>query len=50
LKLANAGLYQINKIGTVSYQTVDQKGTVQNQRLYPKLEVTLTLDAPQEKK
>lgn len=45
LKITNPGLYQINKIGTVSYQTVDQQGNVQNQRLYPKLEVTLTLDA-----
>ncbi len=48
LKINNPGLYQINKIGTVSYQTVDQQGVVQNQRLYPKLEVTLTLDTPKE--
>lgn len=49
LKITNPGLYQVNKIGTVSYQTVDQQGNVQNQRLYPKLEVTLTLDTPKEK-
>ena len=48
LKINNPGLYQVNKIGTVSYQTVDQQGVVQNQRLYPKLEVTLSLDAPKE--
>ena len=41
LKINNPGLYQVNKIGTVSYQTVDQQGQVQNQRLYPKLEVVL---------
>lgn len=46
LKINNPGLYQVNKIGTVSYQTVDQQGVIQNQRLYPKLEVTLSLDAP----
>ena len=48
LKINNPGLYQVNKIGTVSYQTVDQQGGVQNQRLYPKLEVVLSLDAPKE--
>ena len=48
LKINNPGLYQVNKIGTVSYQTVDQQGVIQNQRLYPKLEVTLSLDAPSE--
>jgi hypothetical protein len=48
LKINNPGLYQVNKIGTVSYQTVDQQGQVQNQRLYPKLEVVLSLDAPKE--
>jgi len=46
LKITNAGLYQVNKIGTVSYQTVDPQGNVQTQRLYPKLDVTLTLDQP----
>ena len=49
LKITNKGLYQVNKIGTVSYQTVDQGGDVQSQRLYPKFEVTLTFDAPTEK-
>jgi hypothetical protein len=49
LRIENPGLFQINKIGTVSYQTVDSKGDVQNQRLYPKFEVTLTLDEPKER-
>src|SRR4051812_10387945 len=42
IKISNAGLYQVNKIGTVSYQTVSNSGSVENQRLYPKFEVTLT--------
>ncbi len=33
IKVLNAGLYQVNKLGTVSYQTVDTKGNIQNQRL-----------------
>jgi hypothetical protein len=49
LKVINAGLWQVNKLGTVSYQTVDTKGDVQNQRLYPKLEVVLSLDEPKER-
>ena len=49
LRIVNPGFFQINKIGTVSYQTVDGQGAVTNQRLYPKLEVTLTLDEPKEK-
>ena len=49
IKVLNAGLYQVNKLGTVSYQTVDTKGNIQNQRLYPKLEITLTLDEPKER-
>ncbi len=48
LKITNPGLYQVNTIGTVAYQVIDQKGSVQTQRLYPKMEVTLTLDAPKE--
>jgi hypothetical protein len=44
IKVLNAGLWQVNKVGTVSYQTVDTKGDVQNQRLYPKLEIVLSLD------
>jgi hypothetical protein len=49
LKVLNGGLWQVNKVGTVSYQTVDNKGDVQNQRLYPKLEIVLSLDEPKER-
>ena len=38
-----SGLFQLNKLATVSYQSVDGK-EVKNQRLYPKMEVTLSLD------
>ena len=40
LKLIIPGLYQINRLATVSYQIVGK------QRLYPKMEVTLTFDKP----
>ena len=43
LKTVNAGLFQLNKLATVSYQSVDGK-EVKNQRLYPKMEVTLSLE------
>ncbi len=49
IKVIHAGLWQTNKLGTVSYQTVDNKGDVQNQRLYPKLEIVLSLDEPKDK-
>ena len=48
LKTVNAGLYQLNKLATVSYQSVDNK-EVKNQKLYPKMEVTLSLDDFKEK-
>lgn len=50
LKVVNPGLYQSNKLATVSYQSVDDDDhkTVTNQRLYPKMEVVLSLD-PKEK-
>ena len=41
-----AGLYQTNKISTVSYQTVDSSGKVINERLYPKMEIILSTEAP----
>jgi F0F1-type ATP synthase epsilon subunit len=49
LKTITPGLYQINRIATVSYQSVEEggKAEIQNQRLYPKLEVKLTLDKPE---
>ena len=45
LKTVNEGFYQNNKINTVSYQTVDTDGKVISERLYPKLEVTLSTKA-----
>ena len=48
LKSLIPGLYQVNRLATISYQSVEEgkKNEVQNQRLYPKLEVKLTLDKP----
>lgn len=45
LKIVNPGLYQSNKLATVSYQSFeDDKKTVTNQKLYPKMEVVLSLE------
>ena len=44
MKITTPGLYQQNKITSVAYQTVDSNNEVTNQRLYPKLEVILSLD------
>jgi len=41
LRIVNPGLYQINKIETVKYPAKDE-----TERLYPSMEVTLTLDEP----
>ena len=51
LKTVNAGLYQQNKLATVSYQSTENKENKENknQRLYPKMEVTLSLDDFKEK-
>ena len=48
LKTLHPGFYQVNRFATISYQSVEEgkKSEVQNQRLYPKLEVKLTLDKP----
>ena len=48
LKTTTPGLYQTNRLATISYQSVEEggKSESQNQRLYPKLEVKLTLDKP----
>ena len=48
LKIITPGFYQINRLATISYQSVEEggKSETQNQRLYPKLEVILTLDKP----
>lgn len=49
MKITTPGLYQQNKISSVAYQTVDSNNQVTNQRLYPKLEVILSLDQIQNK-
>lgn len=48
IKTIYPGLYQVNRLATITYQSVEEGGKkeVQNQRLYPKLEVKLTLDKP----
>ena len=43
LKTVNEGLYQQNKIATVSYQSPDSKEVQNNQKLYPKMEVILRI-------
>ena len=49
LKTITPELYQVNRLATISYQSVEEggKSESQNQRLYPKLEVKLTLDKPE---
>lgn len=49
IKIIYADLHQINKIGTVAYQTVDNNGQVISQKLYPKYEVVLQYETPKEK-
>ena len=44
LKTVNEGLYQQNKLATVSYQSSDSKEVQNNQKLYPKMEVILSLE------
>ena len=48
LKTITPGLYQINRLATISYQSVEEGGKSDNQnpRLFPKLEVKLTFDKP----
>ena len=48
LKTVNAGLYQQNKLATVSYQSAENK-EIKNQKLYPKMAVTLSLEDIKEK-
>ena len=45
LKVVQPGLYQVNRLGSISHQNPENKET-ENQRLYPKLEVDLLLDEP----
>ena len=48
LKTLIPGLHQVNRLATISYQFVEEGkvNEVQNQRLFPKLEVKLSLDKP----
>ena len=46
IKVINGGFYQVSTIGTVSFQQKDTTGEVNQERLYPKLEITLSLDEP----
>ena len=48
LKTLEPGLYQVNRLATISYQSVEEgkKSSDQNLKLYPKLEIKLTLDKP----
>jgi len=48
LKTIIPGFYQVNRLATISYQSIEEGGKreAQNQKLYPKLEVKLTLDKP----
>ena len=48
LKTIYPGLYQVNRFATISYQSVEEggKNQTESQRLFPKLEVILTLDKP----
>ena len=46
LKSLYPGLHQVNRLATISYQSVEEgkKNEIENLRLYPKLEVKLSLD------
>ena len=48
LKSLYPGIHQMNRFATISYQSVEEgkKDEVENQRLFPKLEVKLSLDKP----
>ena len=48
LKSIVPGMHQVNRLATISYQSVEEGkvNEVQNQRLFPKLEVKLSLDKP----
>ena len=48
LKTLYPGIHQVNRLATISYQSVEEgkKDAVENQRLFPKLEVKLSLDKP----
>ena len=48
LKALYPGIHQVNRLATISYHSVEEgkKDEVENQRLFPKLEVKLSLDKP----
>ena len=50
LKTLQPGFHQVYRLATISYQSVEEgnKSEVQNQKLFPKLEVLLTLDKPKQ--
>ena len=49
LKVLKPGLYQQNRITSVAYQTVDSNSKILNEKLYPKLEVVLSIEEPKNK-
>ena len=49
LKVLKPGLYQLNRITSVAYQTVDSNQKLLTQKLYPKLEVILSKEEPKNK-
>lgn len=46
LKYTNPGLHQTNRMATISYRSVEETGSIAKERLYPKLEVILSLEKP----
>lgn len=49
VKILHPGLHQSFKISTINSQTMDNDGQLVQQKLFPKFEVTLSLDEPSEK-
>ena len=43
------GLHQVNKLSTVSYQTIDPNENIIQERLYPKMEIVLSIEEPKSK-
>ena len=46
VKLLHPGLFQVNTMSTLNSQTVDGNGEVLQQKLFPKMEITLTTVQP----
>jgi hypothetical protein len=49
IKADIAQLHQVNKLSTVSYQTLDPNEKLIQERLYPKMEIILSLEEPKVK-